>query len=202
MTGSGPEPGTTLRIYELLDMLRHTETSLLNALGAGRGVDRELTAATAIDLSADELRELRSASLDLAERAEQVGLVAEGLTLAECEVRLSTLRIEAGAALSAGVADVERVERLAACLPARTGFQALAAMLRCTDLHQSWHRTTLSDLLGLFHNVDPRALRAISDLATVSPDLRWDECDRDTVTRIALALERYAAELPRSIGEL
>lgn len=170
MTGSGPEPGATLRIYELLDMLRHAETSLLNALGAGRGVDRELTAATAVVLSADELRDLRSASLDLAERADQVRLVAEGLTAAECEVRLNTLRIEAGAALSAGVADVERVERLAACLPARTGYQALAAMLRCTDLHQAWNETTLSDLLGLFHNVDPRALRAISDLATVSPD--------------------------------
>lgn len=196
------DPGTTLRIYELLDMLRYAEATLLNALGAGRGVDRSLSASTVVELSRVELHDLRSAALDLAERAEQIGMVASKLAPAGCEVRLTTLQIEAGAALSSGVADVERVQRLVACLPARTGFQALAAMLRCTDLHQSWHEMTLSDLLGQFRNVDPHAARAISDLATVSPAARWDDCDRDTITRIALALERYAAELPRTIGEL
>lgn len=201
MTGSGPEPGATLRIYELLDMLRHAETSLLNALGAGRGVDRELATTIAVELSADELHDLRSASLDLAERADQIRLIAQSLAPAGCEIRLRALQIEAEAALSAGVADIERVHRLAGCLPARSGFQALAAMLRCTDLHESWHRTTLGDLLGLFRNTDPRAARAIADLAQVSPDLRWEDCDRDIVARLATALEQYSAGLSRSIGE-
>lgn len=196
------EVGATLRVVELIDMLRRAETPLLHALGVGRGVDPGLSATVAIELSDGEMHELLAACEEVIDRTDQLKLLVREVRPTGAEIRLRTLQIEAEAALSGGVADIERVELLARCLPVRAGFQALAAMLRCTDCHESWSRATVADVLGFFRDSEPRNVREVTELATVSPELRWEVCDRDQLGRLAAALERYAGAFPRSASEL
>lgn len=196
------DPGTTLRIYELLDMLRYAEATLLNALGAGRGVDRSLSASTVVELSRVELHDLRSAALDLAERAEadRHGGV---------EARAGRMRGPPDHVADRGRGRLVRGRRgrrarpTPRCLPARS--HRVPGACRHAALHRPAPVLARNDVERSTRPVPQRrpARRASNaDLATVSPAARWDDCDRDTITRIALALEYYAAELPRTIGEL
>jgi hypothetical protein len=184
--------GETLRWIELAERLRGTEASLLPALALARGLTPDLTATTALVLSEAQVEELLTACAEVGDRAEQVRMLAESVRISEIELRLRTLQAEAEAALSAGTADIERAEVLARCLPVKTGFQALAAMLRCTDCHESWNAVTIGHLLGCFRDADPHFVRRVTGMATLSPEAGWDECDREQLGRLATVLERHA----------
>lgn len=192
----------TLPILELVAMLRRTETALLRALGVGRGVDPDLSATVAVNLSDADVRELCAACDEVIERADQVQQLVGQLSPTPIEFRLRTLQVEAEAALAGGVADIERVEVLARCLSVRTGYRALAAMLRCTDCHQAWTSVSVGDVLALFRDAQPRNVREVTAMATASPDLLWTDCTREQVRCLAAALERYSGALPGSPGEV
>jgi len=193
MDDSGYDVGATLRLVLLAEDLRRAEVTLLHALALVRDVEPGISAASAITLSEREVDELLDATQELGDRVEQLQTLAEQVRRGGFETRLKTLQLEAEAALSAGVADVERVEALARCLPVHAGFQALAAALRCTDAHRSWAGARVGHLLGSFRDADAHLVRHLTGLATLSPDVRWDQCDREQVTRLSVVLERHAA---------
>lgn len=193
MTSPGQyEASATLRMIELVEKLRRIDMSILHALGVAREFDPDVASTVAIVLSKDEVADLIATCDAVAEGADQLQRIADRLPQGEIELRQRTLQAEAEAALSAGLADIERVELLARCLSVRSGFLALAAMLRCTDCHQSWVNATLEDVLGRFRETDPRFVRRITALAYLSPELRWSECDREQVGRLAAVLEHHA----------
>jgi hypothetical protein len=186
------EVGATLRIVLLAEGLRRAEVTLLHALALLRGVEPGISATAAVTLPATEIDDLLDATQELGDRVEQLQTLAEQVRRGDFEVRLKTLQLEAETALSAGIADIERVEVLTRCLPMHAGFQALAAALRCTDTYQSWDGT-IGHLLGTFRDADSHLVRHITGLATLSPNVRWDQCDREQVTRLSVVLERHAA---------
>jgi len=196
----GYDVGSTLRMVLLAEGLRRAEVTLLHALALTRGVEPELSASTAVALSTSDVDELLEATQDLADRAEQLQMLAEQARRGDFDIRLRTLQLEAEAALSAGVADIERVEVLARCLPIRAGFQALAAALRSTDTYLSWDDATVGHLLARFRDADPHLVRHLTGLATLSPDARWKQCDREQIARLAVVLERHAATNRRACG--
>jgi hypothetical protein len=189
--------GATLRWVLMAEQLRRTEVTLLHALALVRCVEPDLRATPAIMLSAAEVDDLLTAIEELGDRVEQLRMQAEHARRGEFEIRLKTLQLEAEAALSAGLADVERVEVLARCLPMHSGFPALAASLRCTDTYTAWSDTTVGHLLASFRDTDTHLVRHLTGLATIAPDTRWDQCDREQVTRLAVVLERHAASTRR-----
>ena len=190
---SGYDVGATLRLVLLAEGLRRAEVTLLHALALVRSVEPDISAAAAIALPASEVDDLLDATHELGDRVEQLQMLAEQAPRGDFEVRLKTLQLEAEAALSAGVADIERVEVLARCLPMHAGFQALAAALRCTDTYKSWEGATVGHLLASFRDADTHLVRHLTGLATLSPDIRWDQCDREQITRLSIVLERHAA---------
>lgn len=188
-----PYDGATLRWVEIAEKLRGTEVTLLHALALVRGVAADVTATTAIELSEAQVRELLTVCEELGDRVDALRTQAGLLPAGEFEIRMRPLQFEAEAALSAGVADAERAEILARCLPMGTGFQALAAALRCTDSHESWEVMTIGHLLGCFRDADPHLVRHLTGLATLSPQARWDECDRDQIGCLAAVLEQHVS---------
>lgn len=164
------ETATTLRRLELAEQLRSVELQLLHALGLLRGVDPDLNASAAIVLSRDDTAELLSTCERIAQEVDLVNSLAAALPAEEIELRRSVLLLEAGAALGAGVADIDRVEVLARCLPARTGFQALAAMLRSTTYHENWQHTTVGQVLGCFRDANEHLVQRVAALATLAPE--------------------------------
>jgi hypothetical protein len=193
MSDAGYDVGATLRLVLLAEGLRRAEVTLLHALALVRGVEPDLGATSAIALPEREVHDLLDATQELGDRVEQLQMLAEQVRRGDIEIRLKTLQLEAEAALSAGAADIERVEVLARCLPMRAGFQALAAALRCTDAHQSWAGATVGHLLASFRDADTHLVRHLTGLATLSPDIRWGQCDREQITRLSVVLERHAA---------
>lgn len=191
--GTSYQAGTTLRWLELAERLRAAEVSLLHCLALVRGIDPEIGATVVITLTEGDVDELRGAVEEFGDRAEQLRALADQTRRGEFEIRARTLQLEAEAVLSAGVADIERAEVLARCLPIHSGFPALAATLRCTDSHQSWGRATVGHLLGCFRDADAQLVRHVTGLATLSPNTRWDQCDREQLGRLAVVLERQAA---------
>lgn len=191
------EVGATLRWMQLAEGLRRTEVTLLHGLALVRGIEPDLGAAEAIVLSESQTDELLALIEELGDRVEQLRMHAEQAQRGEVEIRLRPLQLEAEAALSAGVADPERAEMLARCLPISSGFQALAAALRCTDAHESWNNTTIGHLLGRFRGADVHLVRHLTGLATLSPEARWSECDREQIGRLAVILERHGASTRR-----
>ena len=187
------EPGATLRWVELAEALRATETALLHALALVRGVEPGLAATTAIALPEHETAALLIACDEVAERAERAQLLADALRPGEVEIRLAPVQVAAEAALSAGVADVERVLLLARCLTVRSGFQALAASLRCSDCHEAWEGVSIGQVLGCFRGADRPFVRRVTGLAALSPDAAWERCDRAQIARLAAVLEQHAA---------
>ncbi|MBB4664221.1 hypothetical protein [Conexibacter arvalis] len=187
------EIGATARWVEVAERLRGTEVALLHALALVRGVDPELSATSALVLSEEQVAELLEAVEELGDRVEQLRTRAEGLPRGEVELRLRTLQLEAEAALSAGVADVELAELYARCLPVAAGFPALAAALRCTDCHEAWGATPVGRVIGSFRDADGQLVRHVTEQATLSPQARWDCCDRERIGRLAVALERHVA---------
>lgn len=194
MTSPGQyEVSATLRVIELVETLRRVDMSILHALGVAREFDTDMASTVAITLSEAEVADLVATCDAVAEGADQLQQIADRLPQGEIELRQRTLQAEAEAALSAGVADIERVELLARCLSVRSGFLALAAMLRCTDCHQSWENATLGEVLGRFRETDQHFVRRITALAYLSPELHWSDCDREQVGRLAAVLEQHAA---------
>ncbi|MBB4664264.1 hypothetical protein [Conexibacter arvalis] len=191
--GTHYDVGATLRWVEIAERLRAAEVTLLHCLALVRGIDPDLSATSAITVAEAQVDELRGAVAELGDRVEQIGALTDRTRRGSFELRLRTLQLEAEAALSAGVADVERAEVLARCLPVHSGFPALAATLRCTDAHESWGGAPIGHLLGCFRDADLHLVRHVTGLATLSPEARWDQCDREQLGRLALVLERHAA---------
>ena len=146
--------GATLRWVLRAEQLRRTEVTLLHALALVRCVEPELGASPEVVLSAGEVNALLTAMEELGDRVEQLRMQANQARRGEFEIRLKTLQLEAEAALSSGLADIERVEVLARCLSMRSGFPALAAALRCTETYSSWTDATVGHLLASFRNDD------------------------------------------------
>jgi hypothetical protein len=189
--------GATLRWMEIAEGLRSAEVTLLHGLALVRGIDPDLSAVEAILLSEPETEELLSMIEALSDRVERLRLLAEQARIGEIEIRLRTLQLEAEAALSVGVADPGRASTLARCLPARSGFQALASALRCTDAHESWESMTIGNLLSRFRDSDTSLVRHVTGLATLSPDACWSQCHREQLRGLAFVLERHAAATRR-----
>lgn len=184
---------TALAWVELAELLRRGETLTLQLLGLLRGVEPELATPASIALSAEQTAEVLHGCESLGQWADELIGLAAVLRSHEVEIRRQDLRREAGAALAAGVADVERVLLLARCLPVDAGFRALAESLRCTSCHESWHDATVGEVLSGFRGSDRHVTRRVTEEALMSPATRWEACDRMRLTRLAHALEKFAA---------
>jgi hypothetical protein len=193
MNGAEYVLGTTLGWIELAERLRQLETELLQVLPLLADVGCDVPAGAARTLDGDAAADVLAACAAIADQAAQIETHAERLTPGSVDVRLPQLQAEAAAALAGGVADVRRALVLARCLGVRTGFAALAAMLRCTDCHEAWGSTTLDEVLGSFRDADRHFVRRVTALATTSPDTTWQSLDREQLGRLASVLERHAA---------
>lgn len=178
---------------ELAELLRRGETQALQLLGLLRGIGPDVATMTSITLSVEQAAEVLHGCELLGQWADELIGLASVLQPHEVEIRRRDLHREAGAALAAGVADVDRVLLLARCLSVNEGFRALAESLRCTSCHESWHDATVGEILSNFNGSDRHVTRRVTEEALMSPATRWEACDRMRLTRLAHALERFAA---------
>lgn len=187
-----PGAGDTLRIVELAEQLRTMEVTLLRARGSMRGVDTDVVATSATIVPAGEIAVVKDALEELGEQYERLMALADGLRVADVEVRLVPLQVDAEAALADGVLDVDRVRILAECLTVRHGLRALATMLRTTDCHTAWGATSVGDVLSWFRGSDTAFARRLAGLASVPAETTWAGADAETISRLATVLEDHA----------
>jgi hypothetical protein len=189
-----PRRTSALGWIELAELLRAIEVPLVDALGRLRSVSPEIPPGTAVTLTADDATNVVAACELVQELAlELQTMLTAGLAHSGLDLRWRDVELEAAAALAAGVADVRRVEILARCLSVKQGFRALAEMLRCTDQHVLWTNTTLSHVLSGFREADAHFVRRVTEQAGLSPQTRWDTCDRREVSDLAGVLQRHSA---------
>jgi hypothetical protein len=184
---------STLRLVELAEVLRGMEAQVLHAQALVSGIDPAIPATFSVHLSSRDAAELKSLCETVVTSSDRLQELAAILAEDEIEIRWRDLEREASAELALGVGDPARAEFLARCLSVREGFRALAEMLRCTDCHETWDHTTLADVLGRFRDADPHFIRRLTAQALLSPEARFDSCDRDQIARLAGALEAHAA---------
>lgn len=188
-----PGAGDTLRVVELAEQLRTMEVTLLRARGSMRGVDTDVVASSATEVLASEIAVMKDAVDELGEQYERLVALADGVEVADAEIRLAPLQADAEAALADGVLDVDRVRILAECLTVRRGLRALATMLRTTDCHTAWGTTAIGDVLSWFRGSDTAFARRLAGLASVPAVATWADCDAETISRLATVLEDHAA---------
>jgi hypothetical protein len=186
-------PRATLRWVELAELLRSTEVLLLQGQALLRGIDPAIPASASVHLSLSDAREVVAICAEVIESVDQLRWLTEKMETDEIEIRWRDLERDAAAALALGVADTRRVELLARCLSVRAGVHALAAMLRCTDCHESWKGATIGYVLGRFREADAHFVRRLTAQALLSPEAHFDTCDREQIARLASVLEQHAA---------
>lgn len=185
--------GQALLMVELAELLRASDEAALDALVVLSGVEPEISATTAIELTATDTADIVTQADRLGDLADQLRTLAERVVPTDTEVRWSVLQEHAAAALAEGVSDERRVLVLARCLSVRTGLRTLAESLRTTDAHLSWTATTIGQVLGAFRSSDDHFVRRLTGRALLSPETLWSACTSEQLASLGEVLDAHAA---------
>jgi hypothetical protein len=178
-----------VRIAELLRTAEHHQDRALRVL---HRVDPGMRPTVALTLKRTEIDRLRHEIAEIAEIAEQLEGLVEGVPEGPIPIVYDDVRVGAEQVLSHSTsADPAAVLLAARMLDRSTGLRALAEGLRTSDAHASWERTTVGALLASFRGVSPQLARRIATAAGLAPGTELAGCERGQIAQLADQLDLH-----------
>lgn len=196
--GFGDDPvsgaSTAWTLVQVGALLRDADDLLLDGL---RTIGPEAHAGLADDaivaLDADQVDALRATLDALADAADRLQVLGDGLPDGPVEVRYDDLRTGAADDLAAGIAEPGRAQLAARTLDLADGWRALAEALRGSDAHADWVELTPAQLLRRFRGADAALVRRALDEARLDAETSFADCSPEHLDALAEVLDAYAA---------
>jgi hypothetical protein len=173
-------------VVQLFELFRRCDEIIDEALripfgGSSRPVAK-LTK-SGVDQSADDMRKIVDAGLELMEMAERLGALTDGLPTAAITVGYEDVARAAAYDISQGIIDLARLRWASALVDWRLGWAALAESLRQDGVDVSWAGVNLHVVLGVFRNTTQARIRAVArsaglDVKTCPADCTPAQLDR------------------------
>lgn len=180
------------RLLQLAELLRQVEIHEDRMLTTLRALEPSVGPGFSLRFERADVEELHRGVDALRDLAEQAVALLDGGPFDAVEVGFDELAASAQFDLAVGDAiDVRRVLLAAKVLRFEAGWPALAGGLRTSEVHASWERATVSDVLSAFRGTTPQLVRRVATAAGLAPGAVIGDCSPEAIARLADQLDEH-----------